>query len=49
MTHQAFPLEGLQPCLTPTRTFSERFGYLGTCVLPAEVLDDTTLPTRRLA
>ena len=43
MTHQAFSLEGLQPCFTPTRPFSERFGYLGTCVLPAGVLDDTTL------
>ncbi len=43
MAHQAFPLEGLQPCFTPTCPFSERFGYLGTCVLPAGVLDDTTL------
>jgi hypothetical protein len=43
MTHQACSLEMLQPAYAPQRTFSERFGYLGTCVLPAEMLDDTTL------
>ena len=43
MAHQDFPLERLQPCYIPTRPFSEHFGYHGTCVLPAEVLDDTVL------
>jgi hypothetical protein len=43
MTHQVHSLEGVQPCQTPYRTFFQRFGYLGICVLPAEVLDNTTL------
>src|SRR5579862_4236652 len=44
MTHQAVLLEDLQPCYCPRVRFSQGFGYLGTCVLPAEVLDDTPLP-----
>jgi hypothetical protein len=43
MAHQAYPLEGLQPASVPSHTFFERFGPLGTCALPAEVLDDTAL------
>ena len=43
MAHQALSLEEIPLFHAPTRTFSQRFGYLGTCVLPAEVLDDTTL------
>ena len=43
MTHQALSLEEIPLFHAPKRTFSQRFGYLGTCVLPAEVLDDTTL------
>ena len=43
MTHQALLLEDLQPCHEPYRTFFQRFGPLGICVLPAEVLDDTPL------
>lgn len=30
-------------CPYASRTFFERFGYLGTCVLPSEVLDNTPL------
>jgi hypothetical protein len=43
MTHQALALDALQPASAPHRTFFQRFGTLGRCVLPAEVLDDTTL------
>lgn len=43
MTHQAHSLEELRPCPTSRRTFFARFGYLGTCVLPAEALDDSPL------
>jgi hypothetical protein len=44
MTHQAFSLEAIQPHHVPPYTFFERFGALGTCVLPAEVPDGTPLP-----
>jgi|ERR1051326_1523633 hypothetical protein len=43
MTHQAHALGDIQPSYLPSRTFFARFGYLGTCVLPAEVLDNTPL------
>jgi hypothetical protein len=43
MTHQAHLLEDLQPAHAPSRTFFQRFGALGTCVLPADVLDATAL------
>jgi hypothetical protein len=43
MTHQAYPLEDLQPCYTPHHTFFERLGYPDICVLLAEVLDNTPL------
>ena len=43
MTHQALLLEDLQFCHEPYQTFFHHFGPLGTCALPAEVLDDTPL------
>src|SRR5690349_10970970 len=42
MTHQALAPEGAQPS-APQHIFYQRFGYLGICVLPPEVLDDTPL------
>src|SRR5215469_2887171 len=44
MTHQAYSPKGTRPLHTSQRPFFARFGYLGTCVLPAEVLDDSPLP-----
>lgn len=43
MTDQAPLLEKIQSFHAPQRPFFERFGYLGTCVLPVEVLDSTPL------
>ena len=45
MTHQAHRLEEIQSfhAPSPSRLYFARFGYLGTCVLPVEVLDDTAL------
>src|ERR1051326_4710281 len=43
MTLQASALEEIPLLHTSPRPFFQRFGMHGTCVLPAEVLDDTRL------